>query len=171
MTRYAPHNPVARYDAGRALVLGGVGDDDARLHAGRPSSTWAFIVQPVDDRTCRLVVRSRAGGLMARLQGPVQFVMQRKMMLGIKQRAEGTWAPSLGDVLVPLSWFAAAAVTATHGARAIGDRQDGLADAGLAGLSATAVEGLLFWDMPGKWRAALMLALVGTLGIPRRGCR
>jgi hypothetical protein len=25
---------------------------------------------------------------MARLQGPVQFVMQRKMMLGIKQRAE-----------------------------------------------------------------------------------
>jgi len=26
---------------------------------------------------------------MARLQGPVQFVMQHKMMLGIKQRAEG----------------------------------------------------------------------------------
>jgi hypothetical protein len=25
---------------------------------------------------------------MARLQGPVQFVMQHKMMLGIKQRAE-----------------------------------------------------------------------------------
>jgi len=25
---------------------------------------------------------------MARLQGPIQFVMQRKMMLGIKQRAE-----------------------------------------------------------------------------------
>jgi hypothetical protein len=27
--------------------------------------------------------------LMARLQAPVQFVMQRKMMLGIKQRVEG----------------------------------------------------------------------------------
>jgi hypothetical protein len=26
---------------------------------------------------------------MARLQGPVQFVMQRKMMLGVKRRAEG----------------------------------------------------------------------------------
>jgi hypothetical protein len=26
---------------------------------------------------------------MARLQGPVQFVMQRRMMLGIKQPAEG----------------------------------------------------------------------------------
>jgi hypothetical protein len=26
---------------------------------------------------------------MARLQGPVQFVMQRRMMLGINQRAEG----------------------------------------------------------------------------------
>jgi hypothetical protein len=32
---------------------------------------------------------------MARLQGPVQFVMQRKTMLGIKQRAEEAAAVAL----------------------------------------------------------------------------
>jgi hypothetical protein len=32
---------------------------------------------------------------MARLQGPIQFVMQRRMMLGIKQRAEEKSAVAL----------------------------------------------------------------------------
>jgi hypothetical protein len=36
MTRYAPHNPVALYEPGRALVLGGVKDSEERLRAGRP---------------------------------------------------------------------------------------------------------------------------------------
>lgn len=35
MARYAPFNPVARYDPGRALVLGGVGDSDSQLREGR----------------------------------------------------------------------------------------------------------------------------------------
>jgi hypothetical protein len=88
MARYAPFNPVAFVDPGHALVLGGVRDTDEDLLAGRASSTWAFIAEPVDDHTCRLVIRSRGSSLMARLQAPVQFVMQRKMMLGIKQRVE-----------------------------------------------------------------------------------
>jgi hypothetical protein len=88
MARYAPFNPVAFVDPGHALVLGGVRDTDEDLLAGRASSTWAFIAEPVDDHRCRLVIRSRGSSLMARLQAPVQFVMQRKMMLGIKQRVE-----------------------------------------------------------------------------------
>jgi len=90
MARYAPFNPVAFVDPGHALVLGGVHDSDDDLRAGRASSTWAFIAEPVDDQTCRLVVRSRGRSVMARLQAPLQFLMQRKMMLGIKQRVEAS---------------------------------------------------------------------------------
>jgi hypothetical protein len=90
MARYAPFNPIAFIDAGHALVLGGVRDSDEELLAGRASSTWAFIAEPVDGQTCRLVVRSRGRSVMARLQAPLQFLMQRKMMLGIKQRVEAS---------------------------------------------------------------------------------
>jgi hypothetical protein len=88
MARYAPCNPVALFEPHRALVLGHVNDTFAALAAGHARSTWAFILQSVDPDVTRLLVRCRGRLLMARLQGPVQFVMQRKMLLGIKQRAE-----------------------------------------------------------------------------------
>ena len=88
MASYAPSNPVARFEPGRALVLGGVNDADADLAAGRPSST-----------------------------GPIQFVMQRKAMVGITQRAEGTWSRSPVDVVEPLLWLLAAGVLATASVR------------------------------------------------------
>lgn len=165
MSRYAPCNPVARYDPGHALVLGGVKDTTSQLQQGRPSSTWAFIVEPVDHDCSRLVVRSRGRGLAARLQGPAQFVMQRRMMLGIKQRAEHTPARPVADVLVPLSWFAAAAVTGAHATRALraGPRPSG--SAALAGLSGIALEVLLFGDPPGRTRIAVVGALLAS--VPR----
>jgi hypothetical protein len=89
MARYAPYNPVALVEPGRTLVLGHIKDTDAELAAGQARSSWAFILQPLGQHATRLLVRCRGSSLMARLQGPVQFVMQRKMMLGIKQRAEG----------------------------------------------------------------------------------
>jgi hypothetical protein len=88
MARYAPWAPVALFEPGRALVLGHIKDTTAELAAGHARSTWAFLLQPVGQYSTRLLVRCRGNSLMARLQGPVQFVMQRKMMLGIKQRAE-----------------------------------------------------------------------------------
>jgi hypothetical protein len=88
MARYATCNPVALVEPQRALVLGHVHDTHAQLSAGHARSSWAFILQPVDQDSTRLLVRCRGSSLMARLQGPVQFVMQHKMMLGIKQRAE-----------------------------------------------------------------------------------
>ena len=95
MARYAPCNPVALFQPQRALVLGHVKDTSAELAAGHARSSWAFLLQPVDRDSTRLLVRCRGNSLMARLQGPVQFVMQHKMMLGIKQRAEGKSAAAL----------------------------------------------------------------------------
>jgi hypothetical protein len=94
MARYAPWAPVALFEPERALVLGHIKDTDAALAAGHARSSWAFLLQPVNRHSTRLLVRCRGSSLMARLQGPVQFVMQRKMMLGIKQRAEGNLVAS-----------------------------------------------------------------------------
>lgn len=57
-----------------------------------PDGAWAFVLEPIDDHTTRLLVRSRSG--QAATPGrflvfdPIHFIMERKMMLGIRKRAE-----------------------------------------------------------------------------------
>ena len=69
---------VAHFEPDRALVLEGWG---------------SFVLQPIDDRHTRLLSRSRiprgwtASSYALLLEIP-HFVMQRKMLLGLKQRAE-----------------------------------------------------------------------------------
>jgi hypothetical protein len=166
MARYAPANPVALGEPGRALVLGGVKDSDADLAAGRPSSTWAFIVHPVDQHRTRLLIRSRGNSLMGRIQGPIQFVMQRKAMVGIKQRAEGTWSPSPVDVVEPLLWLLAAGVLATASARVLVQREQWWRPYLVAAGATVALPGLLFWQPPVALGAVadgvLLLALVAS---------
>jgi hypothetical protein len=89
--KFAVGNPVTVIEPGRALVIG----------------TWAFILQPLPGRRTRLLVRDRdwgylraaaprrlallraALGVIDYLIGePLHFAMERKMMLGLKQRAE-----------------------------------------------------------------------------------
>lgn len=88
---FAVGNPVTVIEPGRTLVIG----------------TWAFVLQPLPCRWTRLLVRDRdwgylrpavpqrfalpraALGVIDYLIGdPLHFVMERKMMLGLKQRAE-----------------------------------------------------------------------------------
>ena len=54
------------------------------------------MLEPVDERTTRLLSRTRydyaplpVGLILRPLLEPVQFVMERRMLLGIKSRAEG----------------------------------------------------------------------------------
>lgn len=81
----APPLRVLAIEPGRAIVL---------------EKTWAFILQPIDEKTTRLIVRGR-GEFNPDLKNallnflvwrgvfePVHFIMERKMMLGIKERAE-----------------------------------------------------------------------------------
>jgi hypothetical protein len=81
----APPVEVAAIDPGRALVL----------------KPWgAFVVRPIDERTTRLIIRSQ-GDYNPDLKNavlnfllwrvvfePAHFIMERKMLLGIKERAE-----------------------------------------------------------------------------------
>lgn len=77
-------------DAPHWLVLGG----DARA---RYRVTWAFVLEPVDAGTTRLLTRvsgeyhSFVVGIMLRLVSrPIHFAMQRKQLLNIRCRVEAT---------------------------------------------------------------------------------
>ena len=69
----------------RALVLG----DDAG------SMSWAFVLEPVDESSTRLITRSRGAydrlalGLMLKVVWqPVHFGLQRRQLLNLKRRVE-----------------------------------------------------------------------------------
>jgi hypothetical protein len=81
-----PYFVVSAIEPGRAIVL--AGDD--------PPTTWGFILEPVDENTTRLIVRWRQdyeptfGNVLGWrvFTDPITFVMERKMLQGIKVRAE-----------------------------------------------------------------------------------
>lgn len=81
---------VVALEPGRALVLENGGPDEPA------HSTWAFVLQEAGPGSTRVIARSRTDyqpGLMNailwRTVEPVSFVMERGMLRGIRQRAEG----------------------------------------------------------------------------------
>jgi len=80
--------PVAQVDPGRAIVL-------REQPPQQPwDAIWSFHVHPLGPDRCRLLSRTRSAPvrgparLAAPVMEPVTLVMTRKMLLGIKQRAE-----------------------------------------------------------------------------------
>jgi hypothetical protein len=75
----------------QALVLGHLPiTDEEKALAGDWFSTWALVLEKVDDDTTRLIARSRDAKKLAWMNiiEPGVFVMERGMLLGIKARAE-----------------------------------------------------------------------------------
>jgi hypothetical protein len=91
-----PGWPVAVIELNRALVL------DMR-NMGGLDWVWQFGLDPVDETRTRLISRSRvrAQKLWARVLThaiePAGFIMTRRMLLGLKQRAEALRAVSPGE--------------------------------------------------------------------------
>lgn len=86
----APSYRVALVDPGRTLVLSAPG-----WEVGASEATWTFALHEITPDATRLVVRYRghSPSLRARLVNrllvePIQFAMERKMLLGIRDRAE-----------------------------------------------------------------------------------
>lgn len=75
---------VAMIEENQTIVLGHKEKDDW-------VEVWQFNLMPQDDGTTRLVIRSRsaAEGWFWDAIRPGEFIMMRRMMLGIKERAEG----------------------------------------------------------------------------------
>ena len=91
-----PSWPVAVLEPSRALVL------DMRNMSGI-DWVWQFALVPVDEARTRFVSRSRvrARSAWARLLThaiePAGFLMTRKMLLGLKERAEALRAATIGE--------------------------------------------------------------------------
>ena len=83
----APPLRVLAIAPGRAIVL---------------EKCWTFVLRPIDENTTRLIIRGRGefnhslkNGLLnfflwRGIFEPAHFIMERKMLLGVKQRAEAT---------------------------------------------------------------------------------
>jgi hypothetical protein len=91
---------VVSIDPERALVLAAPGEPAEALAEGMPWPSWAFVLEPHGPDGTRLLVRWRSDfrptllGFVANKYAlePVHFVMERRMLLGIKERAERAWA-------------------------------------------------------------------------------
>jgi hypothetical protein len=119
--------PLALHEPGHALVF--YTRRPGTRPADPPDGTWAFVVEPIDRDTSRLIVRSRARGSLGLLGAaferavfePLHFAMERKMMEGIKARAEGQRVSRRRDDLEIALWtvtfalFIASAVLAVRG--------------------------------------------------------
>ncbi len=99
-----PVNGVVQIERGSALVMAGADIQTAAVTdiPNPPPDTyvnyvWTIALAPVDAHSCRLIFRSRldyrprsfgAWLIWEALTEPIGFVMMRKMLLGIKARAE-----------------------------------------------------------------------------------
>jgi hypothetical protein len=87
-------------------LLAQAAPDPVAQTSGRPwvAVSWLFLVEPLGDQRCRLISRYRCAcseDIATRLSfgptlvEPVGFAMDRRMLLGIKERAERTAAAAL----------------------------------------------------------------------------
>jgi len=87
---------VRMIEAPHALVLSSPGDPEEAMAAGYPAMSWAFVLNSLDEQTTRLVIRCRSDYQPTMTSvvmnqvflEPIHFIMERKMLLGIKQRVE-----------------------------------------------------------------------------------
>jgi hypothetical protein len=108
----------AAVEHGRSIVLLAHGFDRPGPTGDiPPAGTWSLVLEPRGDRATRLLVRGRAG-IEGQGQGlgkwlfttfffdPVHFAMERKMMLSLKDRAEGRRpAPAWVDTAEVVLWM------------------------------------------------------------------
>jgi len=100
---------VAEYMPNQYMVLISPEDADRiRMGGFAVDFVWAFVLDPIDANTTRLIVRSSGATpdwvtrmTVLTFWEPAHFIMERKMMLGIKERAEGALTPRLPDSSTP----------------------------------------------------------------------
>jgi hypothetical protein len=97
-----PPLQVVTVEPGRFFVAHGAADAKARA-AGKPwaETTWTFLLEPLGPQRCRFVSRFRCASsddvamrssMGPTLLEPIGFAMDRRMLLGVKTRAESAAA-------------------------------------------------------------------------------
>jgi hypothetical protein len=107
------HALLARVEPPRAFVMRTATMGLAPT-ADALGNSWSAILEPIDDHTTRLIMRSRgtdAPGWASRAFGrlvfdPIHFAMERKMMTTIAALAEGRRPAEVPDLLQAALWLA-----------------------------------------------------------------
>jgi hypothetical protein len=97
--------PVVSVERGRHFVAHAAADENARAK-GKPwiEATWLFAIEPRGPHGCRFISRYRADSsddvatrlsFGPTLMEPIGFAMDRRMLLGVKERAERAVRASL----------------------------------------------------------------------------
>lgn len=123
-----------------------------------------FALAPIDAETTRLIARGNSPSPLDAME-PFNFIMGRRMLLGIKERAEGTLRAPAWDSAEVLTWMVAFAAAVVAGVRVLVRRQWAAPLAILLG--ATAVLLILIYARPPLGGgvlldASLVVALVWT---------
>jgi hypothetical protein len=88
------------------------------------TASWLFLVEPAGPGRCRVISRYRCGtsdDILSRLQfgpaivEPVSFAMDRRMLIGIKQRAEGARKAPAGTLPTDYHLIALRGLCVTRG--------------------------------------------------------
>ncbi|MDO8735547.1 MAG: hypothetical protein Q7K29_00485 [Thermoleophilia bacterium] len=104
------HYEVVLVERERTLVLRTPGSPAENFAKNLPYGTWTFFLRRIDEETTRLIARTRSdfrpsfSGYIWNKYGlePAHSIMERRMMLGIKARAEASVGTgSRGGVMVP----------------------------------------------------------------------
>ncbi len=104
--------PLALHEPGHALVF--YTRRPGTSLTDPPDGTWAFVVEPIDGDSSRFIMRGRGRGSLGLLGTafersvfePIHFAMERRMMEGVKARAEGRSVSKAADNTQVLLWTA-----------------------------------------------------------------
>jgi len=113
------HYEVVSVEPEKALVLKTSGTLEENIAHRMPFGTWVFVLLKEGDGATRLLARTRnsfgrgMGNALINKYGlePVHFLMERRMLLGIKKRAESSVTPGggLGEMVAGIEATQAAA--------------------------------------------------------------
>ena len=72
----------------RALVLVSPDDWGRLQHGQRASAAWSFFLEPAGELQTRFLIRSSGGAVGTHVFDAIHFLMEQKMMRGLRDRAE-----------------------------------------------------------------------------------
>ncbi len=166
--------PLLAAIPGRALAFGTW--HPATSHTEPPDGSWAFVLDPLDAATTRLLVRGRGTALTAlpplafhrAVFEPMHFVMERRMMENLQRLAEGrepySRAADVGQIVI---WIAMLA-TVVWSLGAVVRRQRWLPPLAVTGAAAFLFQ-VVTLAQPPVWAGALLVLILA--GLLRRGRR
>ncbi|MBN2093210.1 hypothetical protein JW964_26540 [candidate division KSB1 bacterium] len=103
----APGIPVVIVESPRVLVAGGINENQV------DGASWSFLLREVDTQNTRVLARFRSSysptvfniALNRLFVQPTSLFMQKRMLLGIQQRVEGTFRSSTPENIQVILWL------------------------------------------------------------------